>query len=300
VVRWCLLPRQAWFERPAESIVAAFSFSIFRSQPPAISHTVDHRYGVLQLPHSPIFTPFFQLDERSLSRIVENRQSSIGTRPRPQVSHPLCRPSPPGPPPNPLLPAPPIKCSRIHAARNPRAAPCPAILAPPRAPIAPSSPQIPTFTTPTAPSMKPFGFSLKLWLTSVLTGCGMICLVGYLTDDSTMTFFGYESLTSGATLIFSAPCFLLFWATTTWLTKKPLPIRTKRWTTTAIGVLLTAAPFGIIIVLPFILFGDLHHTNWRFLCELATCYAAPIVAGTWLYKFPPRPSKFPTSPTRPL
>jgi hypothetical protein len=36
--------------------------------------------------------------------------------------------------------------------------------------------------------MKPFLYSLKIWLTSPLAGSGMIYFAGKLTDDSNMTF----------------------------------------------------------------------------------------------------------------
>ena len=79
-------------------------------------------------------------------------------------------------------------------------------------------------------------------------------------------------------LLLSAVSFFVFWATLAWLTKRPLPTRAKRWITTFIGLILTAAPFLIL--------GAGHRPDWGMMMEFASCYAAPIAAGTWLFKFP--------------
>jgi Co/Zn/Cd efflux system component len=126
--------------------------------------------------------------------------------------------------------------------------------------------------------MKPLTFSLKVWLTSVVLGTLIFYFIGHPTDDSSMTFWEYILVGLLYALLLSCVSFFVFWAALTWLTKRPLPKTAKRWITTFIGLILTAAPFPI-------LFGG-NHPDWRMMSEFASCYAAPIVAGTWLFKFP--------------
>ena len=126
--------------------------------------------------------------------------------------------------------------------------------------------------------MKPFIYSLRVWLTSVLVGTLIFFFIGHPTDDSSMTFWGYMIVVCVYTLLCSSVSFFIFWAATAWLTKRHLPRNRQRWIMTFVGVLLTVLPFPV-------LFGR-NHPDWWMMAEVASCYVVPIVAGIWLFKFP--------------
>lgn len=65
--------------------------------------------------------------------------------------------------------------------------------------------------------MKPFIYSLKVWLTSVLVGTLIFYFIGHPTDDSSMTFWGYMIVVCLYTLLCSSVSFFVFSAATAWL-----------------------------------------------------------------------------------
>jgi hypothetical protein len=126
--------------------------------------------------------------------------------------------------------------------------------------------------------MKPFIYSLKVWLTGVVVGALLFYFIGHPTDDSSMTFWGYLIVICLYTLLYSSVSFLIFWAATAWLTKRRLPRNRQRWIMTVIGLIGTVLPFPILL--------GRNHPDWWMLTEITGCYVALIVAGIWLFKFP--------------
>jgi hypothetical protein len=126
--------------------------------------------------------------------------------------------------------------------------------------------------------MKPFIYSLEVWLTSVIVGAFLFYFIGHPTDDSSMTFWGYMIIVCLYTLLYSSISFLIFWSAMAWLTKRPLSRNRQRWIMTFIGLVLTVLPFPILL--------GRNHPDWLMVAEVAGCYSIPIAAGIWLFKFP--------------
>ena len=93
--------------------------------------------------------------------------------------------------------------------------------------------------------MKILGYCLKVWLTSVVVGALIVYFVTDLMDDSSMTFWGYMAAICLYTLLFSCVSFFLFWVAVVFLTVGRLSMNKQRWIATAVGVILTAAPFPL-------------------------------------------------------
>jgi uncharacterized membrane protein len=126
--------------------------------------------------------------------------------------------------------------------------------------------------------MKVFGYCLKIWLISVVTGTLLYYFVGNPTDDSSMTFWGYMGVVCLAATVYSLVSFLLFWIGVYVLAGRPYSARQQKSIGSAWATILAIAPFPI-------LFGR-NHPNWALLAELSGCYLVPVVAGIWVFRFP--------------
>ena len=126
--------------------------------------------------------------------------------------------------------------------------------------------------------MKVFGYCLKIWLGSVVTGTLLYYLVGNPTDDSSMTFWGYMGVVCLGATVYSLVSFLLFWVGVYYLAGRPYSVRQQKGLGTAWAAILVIVPFPI-------LFGR-NHPNWALLAELCGCYLVPLLVGIWVLRFP--------------
>ena len=126
--------------------------------------------------------------------------------------------------------------------------------------------------------MKSLTYSLKVWLTGVLVGTTIWCVIGTLMEHSDMSLIASILVATVYAFLYSGVSFLLSWAAVTILNRGRRSKNNQRSILTALGIILTAAPF-------FILFGA-HQPNWLALAGMYGCYIVPIIIGTWLYKLP--------------
>jgi uncharacterized membrane protein len=126
--------------------------------------------------------------------------------------------------------------------------------------------------------MKVFLYCLKIWLASVVAGNMLFYVVGYPTDDSSMTFWGYMAVACLGATIYSFVSFLLFWLGVFLIARRHFSAWRKRGIATVWAMILVIAPFPM-------LFGR-NHPNWAMLAVLCGCYLVPLLVGVWVFKFP--------------